>query len=319
MLKNTAKRMIESSAFQRLTRGRYNNQTIILMYHGVCENATCHNDWLQVQEADFREQMKHLSENYDVISLMDAINGTPIEKKHVGPNIVITFDDGYENNYKFAYPILETLRLPATIFLVTDYVGTDKLFWYDKLYSTMYPHYPMERIERMIAMFKKFHPADIDMMVDEYIARLNRVVPDDARAWYSNLMCWQITEMARSGLITFGSHTQNHELLTNLTLDEVRATLSKSFLDLQTVPGSIPVICYPNGWYNGEIVNISSEIGYKAATRADHNGGGVWNMSPDLTFPLIPRWGIPRNLKIETFSTIVSGSLQALRTISRKD
>ena len=47
--------------------------------------------------------------------------------------VVITFDDGYKDNYLYAYPILKKHRIPATIFLATGHIDTGKLFWWDKV------------------------------------------------------------------------------------------------------------------------------------------------------------------------------------------
>jgi peptidoglycan/xylan/chitin deacetylase (PgdA/CDA1 family) len=49
------------------------------------------------------------------------------------PGFAVTFDDGYADNLHLAAPVLERLRIPATIFLSTDFVGTDRRFWWESL------------------------------------------------------------------------------------------------------------------------------------------------------------------------------------------
>ncbi len=96
----------------------------ILMYHQV-EDVDGHRlNWVGVDA--FKQQMDFLKRyNYNVISLetlVSAINhGEILPKK----SVVITFDDGYENNYINAFPLLEKYGFPATIFIPSDFVGKE--------------------------------------------------------------------------------------------------------------------------------------------------------------------------------------------------
>ncbi len=315
--------LVEFSGFQALTREIHKDKTIVLMYHGVCPNTACYNDWLQVQEDDFFDQMQYLFENHDVISLGDAIFGEEIEKMHSGPNIVVTFDDGYANNYTQAYPILKKFEIPATIFLVTDHINTDKVFWYDKLYAAMKnASFGEKYIADKIGMFKRFHPHEIEVRVDNFLFELGIDMPEYAKKeWYSNLSIEQVREMNSSGLVDFGSHTHRHELLTNMDLNDVEFSLKTSMrLMDEMIPDNLPIICYPNGWYNEDIHKLAAKIGYIAGIRADHSSNGFWKYegeSHDI-IPALPRWGVGRDMSMDNFKSIVSGSLETLRQVTHK-
>ncbi len=100
---------------------------IILMYHRV--NDDLPPDELVVSTRRFRAQMQYLAEHYDVIGIEDLVdlyssNKFPVPSKR--KKVVITFDDGFLDNFENAYPILKEFRLPATIFLATGLIGTDK-------------------------------------------------------------------------------------------------------------------------------------------------------------------------------------------------
>lgn len=94
----------------------------VLNYHQINdrdENA------LTVHTDQFEAQMKYLADNgYHVITPLEMIEawdkGSPLPEKPV----IITFDDGYADNYRNAFPILQKYQLKGTIFLISDYVST---------------------------------------------------------------------------------------------------------------------------------------------------------------------------------------------------
>lgn len=114
----------------------YTKGATILMYHYIHEFKENH---LCMPREKFREQMRYLKENgYNIISLDELYSyyadGTPIPDNAV----VITFDDGYDDNYYFAYPILKEMGFKATIFVITSkidqplYLSTAQLKELDK-------------------------------------------------------------------------------------------------------------------------------------------------------------------------------------------
>jgi len=107
----------------------YPNYSVpILTYHSFDH----HHSELSVSPENFAKQMKFLKDRgYHVIPLDEAIVGMAQGRKFPHNTVVITIDDGYENNYTVAYPILKKYGFPATIFLVTDFIGT-KRFFYDQ-------------------------------------------------------------------------------------------------------------------------------------------------------------------------------------------
>ncbi len=92
----------------------------VLRYHGINE---FRGSDLNVQASQFRRQLGFLQKNYSVISLEEAV----AQLRGKGPlgssQVVITFDDGYEDNYHVAFPILKAKKLPATVFLLTEGEG----------------------------------------------------------------------------------------------------------------------------------------------------------------------------------------------------
>ncbi|RLC80728.1 MAG: hypothetical protein DRJ03_21120 [Chloroflexi bacterium] len=91
----------------------------ILMYHSVADTPSYLHS---VSPAAFEEQMRLLATRYNVISLDRLVERFSGEGTLPDNPVVITFDDGWEDNYTTAYPILQKYNLPATLFLVPDWI-----------------------------------------------------------------------------------------------------------------------------------------------------------------------------------------------------
>ena len=96
------------------------NAASILMYHSIGDN----NAFFTVREEGFEKQLDFLyQQNFTVISLLELIKRIK-QKESLAHTVVITFDDGYKDNYDVAFPLLKKYKMPATIFLTTDYIGS---------------------------------------------------------------------------------------------------------------------------------------------------------------------------------------------------
>lgn len=101
----------------------------ILLYHRV-DDLIQDPYLLSVGKKNFEEQIKFLKENYNVISLrkmVDDVKNKSVNKK----SVVITFDDGYVDNYMNAFKILKKYNVPATIFVTVDKVDDLEPFYWD--------------------------------------------------------------------------------------------------------------------------------------------------------------------------------------------
>ncbi|MBU0548540.1 MAG: polysaccharide deacetylase family protein [Candidatus Omnitrophica bacterium] len=97
----------------------------ILVYHSI--------DYKEespfVVPENFIKQLEYIKrKGYEVITLDELVESIKSKKQLKRNKVVITFDDGYKNNFKYAYPILKRFGFPATVFLISDYMGNDKRF-----------------------------------------------------------------------------------------------------------------------------------------------------------------------------------------------
>lgn len=217
------------------------SKTIVLLYHRV-GTVPVDPHALAVSSKNFEAQLAYLKKNATVISVIDLHNALArgvIPKR----TVVITFDDGYEDNYTNAFPLLKKYGLPATIFTTGDADPTQEI-WIDQLmqvsdpntsqYHELFEEFKLlstaERTRRMEALFseKKISPA---------------VRPD-----YRRLAVGQLHEMINSGLITIGGHTVNHCKLSSLDFNEQENEISRNanFISSLSKQALIP-FAYPFG------------------------------------------------------------------------
>lgn len=96
----------------------------VLMYHSILDREDLGS--LAVDPGIFARQMKYLEKgNYNVISIGELVEGIKSDKDFPRRTVAITFDDGCASNFTHAFPVLHKHSFPATIFLVTDFIGED--------------------------------------------------------------------------------------------------------------------------------------------------------------------------------------------------
>jgi peptidoglycan/xylan/chitin deacetylase (PgdA/CDA1 family) len=104
----------------------------VLNYHQI--NNTDHNS-LTLSNTEFEAQMKYLADQgYTTITPDHLADYIQYGKELPSKPILITFDDGYKDNYQEAYPILQKYHFTATIFLISDFVNTyDRYLTWDEI------------------------------------------------------------------------------------------------------------------------------------------------------------------------------------------
>lgn len=239
-----------------------------------------------VPTACFRQQMEYLERSFNVLPLADILArlqaGTPLPKRCVA----ITFDDGYEDNYLHAFPILERCGLPATIFVTTGCIGGGRRLWFDQVleafsgttrealdvpeiglslsFST-----PAEKSEAAMTSLERLKGLAGDTrsaMVARVVSQLGTEEPEGTS---NQMLTWeQVRRMAESG-ISFGSHTVTHPILSKISIQEAEweVTESKRVIESQT-GRPVSVFAYPNGRpddFSPETVGLLKRAGYQAA------------------------------------------------------
>jgi len=205
-----------------------------------------------------------------------------------GKYVLLTFDDGYYNN-SLALPILAEFGVPALFFISTNHVRQQKCYWWDVLYR--------ERVAEGASRSEAYGEA-LSMkglqtrQIEEKLAQLfgpNVMTPrgDLDRPFSAR----ELTDFARSPYVYLGNHTADHAILTNYTAEQVRVQVQSAQDALREMTGRTPIaIAYPNGAFNGEIVQICREAGLEL---------GFTVRSGKSRLPLDDRW--PGMMELKRF------------------
>jgi peptidoglycan/xylan/chitin deacetylase (PgdA/CDA1 family) len=208
-------------------RTRINPSCWVLMYHHISEELG-REECFNVTPCLFEKQIGFLlTKNFKVISLTQLVEylkeNSPLPPK----SVVITFDDGYKNNYIYAYPILRKYNIPATIFLTTGFVnGSVKATSFSGTYEKIFSECPQEGLP----------------------------------------LSWEeIREMSENG-IYFGAHTVSHPRLTKIPLEKAREEIELSKREIEEKLGKeVKCFAYPYGDYNEKIIELVKEAGFSCA------------------------------------------------------
>jgi peptidoglycan/xylan/chitin deacetylase (PgdA/CDA1 family) len=231
-----------------------------------------------IREETFASLLEYLRANLQLVSLGQLLDGKPGNAAASQPICLLTFDDGWKDNYTTAFPLLKKYEIPATIFLVTHLVETGRRFWVERVNEVWKDPHRRGLITDQVgaATQCKTHEAGLEEIV-EYLKHmsasarnrlLGQMLGDDEKPQeeVDHMMSWeQVAEMSRSG-IEFGGHSVNHPLLTFEDDDTVARELQFSKRAIEMKLGvDARSFCYPNGDWDDRIRRKAQQVGYKCA------------------------------------------------------
>jgi peptidoglycan/xylan/chitin deacetylase (PgdA/CDA1 family) len=303
-LKAAAWKMMAGAYYYRSVPSlRHRGQVSILTYHRVVSEEMVRGAHIQagmyVLAQSFASHMRYLRKRFSIVTLERLLELWRTDVIDPGTAYcAITFDDGWLDNYDYAFPLLKTHGVPATIFLATDYIGTPRWFWPDqiafvlgqarrktkavdilkvvsRLISAM-PQVDESERGKVQWTFQSGQSIDTDTLIEwckglkadavlPFVERLGQELCVDLPRKRVLLNWDEVREMARHG-VTFGSHSCSHRIMTQLSVSETRKELTGSWQAmLQQGIKPVPVFCYPNGNANETVKALTRDNGYQAA------------------------------------------------------
>src|SRR5215471_4717453 len=253
--------------------GRWAGLTVVL-YHRVVHPAHLAGldpELVDATPEEFDEQMAFLRHHFEPVSL-DQVTDAALQKTALPPNaVLVTFDDGYRDNYQHALPVLVRHGMKAAFFVSSAYLTERRLFWWEQV------SFFLRNANREVVRLTYPEPLEFDLRIaggsTSAIRRLNRIIKDHhgldlprflAALPYACGVPWSADEERAHGdqaLMTWadvrglldagmavGSHTRNHRVLQTLPADDLDRELGGSREDIEAKVGRpVRTIAYPVG------------------------------------------------------------------------
>jgi peptidoglycan/xylan/chitin deacetylase (PgdA/CDA1 family) len=273
-------------------------KAVVLMYHRVLTHeersrAGSHPAVI-VDQRTFAKHMEVVKRRFHVLSVDEFAKCVEQRTPFPSSSCLITFDDGWRDNFTNALPILEKYGLPAVVFLPVNYIGQARVFWResfthlllaaiergrrdavvrDRLRQLLQPvgieHVldltdddPREAVSYAIGNQRRWPKTVVEPLLTLLSAELK--IPITAFADTDGFIDWeQVDAMSRRG-IAFGAHGVEHLLLTHVSANEAdrEIRLSRDAVAERVRP-KVLTFSYPNGFLTDAIANQVKAAGYR--------------------------------------------------------
>lgn len=303
-----ANALYRSGLFRKSLKKIGESRALTLMYHRIipcCERGSFLQPGMFVDPETFEMHLRFLKKHFCMQAVSDVYLATTDKtgRDQCKPSCSLTFDDGWSDFYDYAFPSLVKHNIPATVFLPTRFIGNEKRFWSERLRQICsqlsasgnfqaFRDFFLQLLslrdnekslpndafyEVVLNSLKRFREEKIDEIINELIDRFAITLPLE----HCDFLSWgQIEKMHGTGLITFGSHTETHRIMTTLDKNEIHTELAlsmQSLIDRLVVEKKNIPFCYPNGDFNETIIEATKALGYACAftTRSGWNNKGA--------------------------------------------
>jgi peptidoglycan/xylan/chitin deacetylase (PgdA/CDA1 family) len=282
-------RLIEASARRRAL--------LVLTYHRIANPASSE-DYGPIFSASpeaLEQTLRALKISHKIVNMAELVSLAESGFQVDEPVALVTFDDGYRDNFTAALPILRDLKIPATFFLTTGFLEGASLPWWDRI-ARIVRRSKVERLtlDQPMPVIVDLRNTPRDQAVFEVVRAYRDSPVDDEEAYFAALedraeihvdveesargqfLTWGEVRAAADSGIDIGAHGQTHRRLSWLSEAEQRQELERSRAILQShLNREILALAYPYGWFgafDATTERLARETGYRVAFSA---GEGV--------------------------------------------
>lgn len=239
---------------------------VVLNYHRIGEGNTSEFDHgvFSATQPQFADQLRLIARHCDVIGIRD-LDRAVLDRR--GRYALITFDDGYRDNYELAFPVLRDQRLPATFFITTGFLDDGLIAWWDEIAWMVRrsandrlpanrwtgaelnfdPPHRESTVRRLLRVYKGLPGEQTGKFLD-WLAEATgsgRCPPETVRSLW---MSWDMLRAMRAAGMDVGGHTVNHPILARHTPGEQWQEIQGSKQRIESELGEpIEAFSYPVG------------------------------------------------------------------------
>lgn len=259
----------------------------VLLYHRVT-NLVNDPQLLAVSPVNFDAQISFLKNKYTLITVDEFQYHLEHKKKFPKNAVLLTFDDGYADNYLEALPVLEKYKVQALFYISTGTLNTDKEFWWDAmeriiLLSATQPSVDSFELNKRVYCLKNLDSEKRYRLYESLLIELRRMPSEkrereieilaslfkseQGRETHRAMTFEELKKMQRSKSAMIGAHTHLHPSLGALTFDEQFKEIKTSKKIIEEVTGEKVIhFSYPFGThidYNNDTIKIVKQLGFK--------------------------------------------------------
>jgi peptidoglycan/xylan/chitin deacetylase (PgdA/CDA1 family) len=245
------------------------------MYHGTPQRVA----------RDLERQLRYVAGWRDLVALAELAADPERPGKRGRKRAALTFDDGLRSNVTVAYPI----GLHATFFVCPGLIGRGEWLWNHEARQRLLGLSPAERaeladhvgapreVEGFIEWLKKLPLAERRAAESEIRAATPRFRPTDAQREEFDLAGWRELESLDPAVVTLGSHTLTHPILTSLGPAETESEIRDSRQAIEARTGrAADLFCYPNGDFGAATLEAVRRH-YRAAVTVSAQALAQWD------------------------------------------
>ena len=257
-------------------------KVLILNYHRVCPG-------YHIDPETFEWQIKTLKEKFIPLTLDDSVSFVKGKLNLKKDGFAITFDDGWADNFIYAYPILKKLNIPATIFISTDFISKNKEYLTWEKINVMKPLIKVESHGQTHAYHFR-SPKIIDVYKDTLTKRQTYLL-------LSGIQLKAESPIYESGsVLAYQRYYEKEKSFENFNdyEDRVKTELKTSMAEISKNTGfRLKYLAWPFGEYNKTAIEIAKKIGFQSCFTTKQ---GFIKQNDD--YYRLKRFSPPRNNKI---------------------